>query len=185
MGNNSCFVKAFELINKAIDTYYLIYFGLRKYENRFGLFMVPLLLSAPKIKLLPDFFYHYCRNNASLIAKDMSARLQFLNTVAELKRVLNTKACYKVLKDGFNRWCCKYAVYVYDDLSENLAQRQILCKGLQHVLENNIYNAFKKNVTKIFQIKILGLPLFKATEFDIIRKISFCGIPLISIKRKK
>lgn len=173
------------LISHNYLNYQNFYFSANRYYGEEMLFMVSLLLSAPKIKLLPDFFYHYCRNNTSLIAKDMSARLQFLNTVAELKRVLNTKACYKVLKDGFNRWCCKYAVYVYDDLSENLAQRQILCKGLQHVLENNIYNAFKKNVTKIFQIKILGLPLFKATEFDIIRKISFCGIPLISIKRKK
>ena len=147
--------------------------------------MVPLLLSAPKIKLLPDFFYHYCRNNTSLIAKDMSARLQFLNTVAELKRVLKTNDCYRILKNGFDKWCCKYAVYVYNDLSENLEQRQILCKGLQRVFENDMYKTFKKNVTKIFQVKIFGLPLFKATEFDITKKISFCGIPLISIKRKK
>lgn len=164
--------------------YHHFYFSSDRYYGEELLFMLPLLLSAPKIKLLPDCFYRYCRNNTSLIAKDMSARLQLLKTVSELKHFLLSKKEYSALLSGFDNWCCKFAVYAYNDLSENVIQRHMLCKGLRQLLSDKTYKLFQKQTTKDSLVKIFGFPLVKIREFDNVRKILFCGIPIVSIRRK-
>lgn len=172
------------LISHDYLNYHNFYFSTDRYYGEELLFMLPLLLSASKIKLLPDFFYRYCRNNTSLIARDMSARLQFLNTVPELRHFLQTKKQYEILMPNFDKWCCNFSAYAYNDLSENQEQRHALCKGLYRVLNNSTYKTFKQNVTKICQLKLFGLPLVKIREFDNVRKILFCGVPVVSVRRK-
>lgn len=172
------------LISHDYLNYHHFYFSSDRYYGEELLFMLPLLLSAPKIKLLPDCFYRYCRNNTSLIAKDMSARLQLLKTVSELKHFLLSKKEYSALLSGFDNWCCKFAVYAYNDLSENVIQRHMLCKGLRQLLSDKTYKLFQKQTTKASLVKLFGLPLVKIREFDNVRKILFCGVPVVSIRRK-
>nr|QIM10714.1 hypothetical protein PlAlph_6060 [uncultured Alphaproteobacteria bacterium] len=173
------------LINHDYLNYHHFYFSADRYYGEELLFMLPLVLSAPKIKLLPDFLYRYCRNNTSLIARDMTARLQLLKTISELRHFLSSKKEYSVLLSGFDEWCCRFAIYAYNDLSEDIIQRHVLCKGLQRLFSDKVYKRFKKQAADVSSVKIFGLPLVKATQFDNVRRFLFCGLPIVSIRSKK
>lgn len=145
-------------------------------------FVLLSLLQAEKIVLIPNRFYHYCRNENSLVCSGGNNRMAVLRIVAQLQYIMAQNKNMDEYRRSFSAWICMHCYYAYIVLTED--DRHIFCKGLQKIVSRKIFKRFKKMCTKVSLIKIFGLPLVKATQFDNVRRFLFCGLPVVSIRRK-
>ncbi len=171
------------LINHDFIHYHNFYFSPYRYYSEEIMFLLPLFSAAKKIKLIPDYFYHYCRNSSSLISSVPSARLQLIHTICEIKRFLNQKNDYSCMNEEFHHWCIRFSCFAYNDLKGNINYQKMLCKGLKKILNYDVYKKFKNNSQKVIKIKLFGLSLIKIIYFCGVYKIKFLGIPIVILKK--
>lgn len=145
-------------------------------------FVLFSILAADKIVLIPDCFYYYCRNESSLVSSGGDNRLAVLYIVNLLNYMLNWKKEYAALNKEFDNWVCLHSYFAYTALADR--SRHYLCKRLRSLIDKKLYRKFEKRGTEERVVKLFGLPLVKIREFDNVRKILFCGIPVVSIRRK-
>ncbi len=146
-------------------------------------FVLLSLLAAKKIVLLPDYFYHYCRNESSLVCAGGDTRLSALYIISWLKYVFAQKKEYASLQKSLYDWICIHSCFAYNSLTEN--SRHYFCRKLKEKVDVKTFLKIKKHCSVVKVVKIFGLPLIKTVQFDNVLRVLFCNIPVISIRCKK
>lgn len=146
-------------------------------------FVLLSLLAAKKIVLLPDYFYHYCRNESSLVCAGGDTRLSALYIISWLKYVFAQKKEYASLQKSLYDWICIHSCFAYNSLTEN--SRHYFCRKLKEKVDVKTFLKIKKHCSVMKVVKIFGLPLIKTVQFDNVLRVLFCNIPVISIRCKK
>lgn len=146
-------------------------------------FVLLSLLAAKKIVLLPDCFYHYCRNESSLVCAGGDTRLSVLYVVSWLKYLFAQKKEYAPLQKSLYDWVCIHSCFAYNSLNET--SRHHFCRKLKETVDAKTFLKIKKRCSTVKIVKTFGLPLIKTVRFDNVLRILFCNVPVISIRRKK
>ena len=146
-------------------------------------FVLLSLLAAKKIVLLPDYFYHYCRNESSLVCAGGDTRLSALYIISWLKYFFAQKKEYASLQKSLYDWICIHSCFAYNSLTEN--SRHYFCRKLKEKVDVKTFLKIKKHCSVVKVVKIFGLPLIKTVQFDNVLRVLFCNIPVISIRCKK
>lgn len=146
-------------------------------------FVLLSLLAEKKIVLLPDYFYHYCRNESSLVCAGGDTRLSALYIISWLKYVFAQKKEYASLQKSLYDWICIHSCFAYNSLTEN--SRHYFCRKLKEKVDVKTFLKIKKHCSVMKVVKIFGLPLIKTVQFDNVLRVLFCNIPVISIRCKK